>query len=212
MKVLVAGLAKSGTRTICHALNELGINAYHSEDAGFCATAAAATDGAFQEARCGQDFHFLPWWDFVSEASRMEPHTTSVRACAAICVQGAVAAVAAFFVLRRPFFARNLEQFACADLLPRRMSASSLAHAMHSDKDLAAQLMRKIPELQLGFPQASLLENCGAGCRVTLTANPGSPAAAWRLLPSMVWRSLNRVMLLEKWFSQALTGFNRRGA
>lgn len=25
------GLAKSGTRTICHALNELGVRAYHSE-------------------------------------------------------------------------------------------------------------------------------------------------------------------------------------
>ena len=33
MKVLVAGLAKCGTRTICHALNEIGVNAYHSEDA-----------------------------------------------------------------------------------------------------------------------------------------------------------------------------------
>ncbi|CAE7247070.1 ACC1 [Symbiodinium sp. CCMP2592] len=33
VKVLVAGLAKCGTRTICHALNEIGVNAYHSEDA-----------------------------------------------------------------------------------------------------------------------------------------------------------------------------------
>ncbi|CAK9088359.1 unnamed protein product [Durusdinium trenchii] len=44
IKVLVLGLAKTGTRTICHALNELGVRAYHSED-----------------------FHFLPWWDFVHE-------------------------------------------------------------------------------------------------------------------------------------------------
>ena len=29
----MAGFAKSGTRTICHALNDIGINAYHSEDA-----------------------------------------------------------------------------------------------------------------------------------------------------------------------------------
>lgn len=49
IKVLVLGLAKSGTRTICHALNELGIRAYHSED-----------------------FHFLPWWDFIHEL-REEP-------------------------------------------------------------------------------------------------------------------------------------------
>jgi len=44
IKVLILGLAKSGTRTICHALNELGVRAYHSED-----------------------FHFLPWWDLVHE-------------------------------------------------------------------------------------------------------------------------------------------------
>ncbi|CAE7352394.1 ACC1 [Symbiodinium pilosum] len=47
VKVIVAGFAKSGTRTICHALNDIGINAYHSED-----------------------FHFLPWWDFITEAQR----------------------------------------------------------------------------------------------------------------------------------------------
>ncbi|CAK9052546.1 unnamed protein product [Durusdinium trenchii] len=32
IKVLVLGLAKTGTRTICHALNELGVRAYHSEE------------------------------------------------------------------------------------------------------------------------------------------------------------------------------------
>ena len=32
---MILGLAKSGTRTICHALNELGIRAYHSEDSVF---------------------------------------------------------------------------------------------------------------------------------------------------------------------------------
>ncbi|CAE8597907.1 unnamed protein product [Polarella glacialis] len=42
IKVLVMGFAKSGTRSICHALNDIGIRAYHSED-----------------------FHFLPWWDFI---------------------------------------------------------------------------------------------------------------------------------------------------
>ena len=33
VKVIVAGLAKCGTRTICHALNEIGFNAQHSEEA-----------------------------------------------------------------------------------------------------------------------------------------------------------------------------------
>lgn len=32
LEVLVAGITKSGTRTICHALNDIGIRAYHSED------------------------------------------------------------------------------------------------------------------------------------------------------------------------------------
>lgn len=43
IKVLVAGYAKTGTRTICHALNNIGIRTYHSED-----------------------FHLMPWWDFVA--------------------------------------------------------------------------------------------------------------------------------------------------
>eukprot|EP00434_Breviolum_minutum_P007948 symbB.v1.2.007009.t3/scaffold385.1/size305797/5 len=51
IKVLILGLAKSGTRTICHALNELGVRAYHSED-----------------------FHFLPWWDLVHELREEKGH------------------------------------------------------------------------------------------------------------------------------------------
>ncbi|CAE7470219.1 ME1 [Symbiodinium natans] len=78
VKVIVAGLAKCGTRTICHALNEIGFNAQHSED-----------------------FHFLPWWDFVSEVRAQKSNYSS-------------------------------------------MSASELAHALKSDKHLAAQLMHKI--------------------------------------------------------------------
>lgn len=83
VKVLVAGLAKCGTRTICHALNEIGVNAYHSED-----------------------FHFLPWWDFVSEVRAQKSQYSSV-------------------------------------------AAAELAWAMKSDKDLTAQLMRKISSCRM---------------------------------------------------------------